>query len=295
MSCILTVTANPLLNWVCDAQIGPAAVNRVDRLEPRAEGKGMNVARCLVRLGHRVVACGFAGGQTGDLYARLAAAAGVEPDLTPTAALLRTGFMATAGPGIHPTTVLSKGFDVTPTEITALLASLRRHLPEARLIICSGSVPAPVAVGLYAAILAEASGSGVPVWVDSYGPEMAAALAGPTPPDLTKPNRQELASATGWDRCPEVHVTDGPALVEIRQGIRRWRVVPPVVSEVNPIGSGDCYLAGLAHARLSGLPLAEQWAWAAAAGAANAAHDRVAEVDPARIAALVPLVRVEPA
>ena len=38
----------------------------------------------------------------------------------------------------------------------------------------------------------------------------------------------------------------------------RFRVTPPRIVELNPIGSGDCYVAALAHARLRGLSLREQ-------------------------------------
>jgi tagatose 6-phosphate kinase len=97
-------------------------------------------------------------------------------------------------------------------------------------------------------------------------------------PDLVKPNREEYGDGSGWQTAGELHLTDGGGSVAIRRPDGVWRVAPPVVAEVNPIGSGDCYLAALAHARLSGWDLATQWRWAAAAGAANAARADVAMI-----------------
>jgi fructose-1-phosphate kinase PfkB-like protein len=67
----------------------------------------------------------------------------------------------------------------------------------------------------------------------------------------------------------------------------RYRVTPPAVPEVNPVGSGDCYLAALAHARLSGFTYTDQLRYAAAAGAANARQLAVATLGPADIEPLM--------
>jgi fructose-1-phosphate kinase PfkB-like protein len=63
----------------------------------------------------------------------------------------------------------------------------------------------------------------------------------------------------------------------------------------NPVGSGDCYLAALAHARLTGMALTDQLRYAAAAGAANAARIDIARIAPADIRALVDDVQILPA
>ena len=47
MACVLTVTANPLLNFVTDTAVSPRAVNRVRGCAVSTEGKGVNVARVL--------------------------------------------------------------------------------------------------------------------------------------------------------------------------------------------------------------------------------------------------------
>lgn len=295
MARVVTVTANPLLNFTCERTVTAGAVNRVPGLTMVAEGKGVNVARVLAAHGHAVVAMGFAGGATGELLAVGARGYGVEPAFTATAARLRIGFQAGAAEDHHPTTLLEDGFAVTAAEATALLDELDRRLAGTDLVIASGSVPDPGLVGFYAELLTRCAAVDVPCWLDAYGPAMDAALAGPHPPALSKPNRQEYEGGSGWNRVAELHLTDGAAGLLVRDAEGERRLRPPAVTQVNPVGCGDCYLAGLAHARLSGWDAERQWRYAAAAGAANAARADVAAIAPDEIAALTDGVAIETA
>ena len=62
---LIVVNTNPLLNLLRRGPIQLGTINRVPNLEAHAEGKGVNVARVLGRLGHRVIVTGFAGGHAG--------------------------------------------------------------------------------------------------------------------------------------------------------------------------------------------------------------------------------------
>ena len=180
-------------------------------------------------------------------------------------------------------------------DIPALVRNVQARLIECQLVIASGSVPDRTCQALYRLVLAACAQHGVPCWVDAYGPAMIEALSGGNPPTLCKPNREEYARDRAWLASPEMHLTDGGAAVHVRHPQGRFRVVPPVITQINPIGSGDCYLAALAHARLTGLPLPEQLRYAAAAGAANAARADVARIGPHDITALADQVSVYPA
>lgn len=290
---VLIVNPNPLLNLVHAGPLRLHDINRVDHLQLVAEGKGVNVARVLARHGHRVALTGFAGGQSGAWLRELTREAGIWDLWIETAAPLRVGFMASDAADSHPTTVLPRGFSVSGAECRALLAGVAAALPGVRLVIGSGSVPHPAADGLYADLAALCQRAGTPCWLDAYGEAMAEALKAAAPLPLAKPNREEYAELRGWDRIEELHLTAGPAPVEVRS--RRhgdWRVVPPSVRQVNPVGSGDCYLAGLAHAWLVNLDFPDRLRYAAAAGAANAIRPDVAMIVPQDIAPLVDSVRV---
>lgn len=291
---VLVVNANPLLNLVHHGAYLPGEVNRVPALAMMAEGKGVNVARVLARHGHRVALTGFAGGHSGAWLRDLVRAEGVADAFIETAAPLRVGFMASDPTAEHPTTVFPGGFPVTPAECGRLLERVDELIGAARLVIASGSVPDPAADALYADLLALCARRAVPCWLDAYGPAMSQALAGPVAPALSKPNREELAQSDLWERVEELHITDGEGALRVthpREG--RWRVLPPVIRQVNPVGSGDCYLAGLAHGWLAGFGWEARLRYAVGAGAANALRQDVAMIAPEEIGPLLDQVRLE--
>jgi fructose-1-phosphate kinase PfkB-like protein len=121
--------------------------------------------------------------------------------------------------------------------------------------------------------------------VDAHGPSLAEALK--ARPGLVKPNRSELAAMLGRDLGDEaavvaamrqlqargaqrVVVTAGQGAVLAFDGRDVWRIQPPRVTAVNPIGSGDAFTAALVSRLVRGDDLAEACRWGAAAGAANA-------------------------
>ncbi|MCS6970448.1 MAG: PfkB family carbohydrate kinase [Planctomycetota bacterium] len=289
MARVLTVTANPLLDHQSPVRWRAGTVTRSPPFVRLAGGKGINVARVLARHGHQCLAFGLGGGWEAEELARLIAADGVTPCLVRTAARLRLGFQLADG------ALIEDGFAVSAEEGERLVAAVRAALPGSALLIISGSLPNPGLSALYPALLAAAEDAGVPCWLDSHGVGAAAALGAACRPALAKPNREEYAAAAAlWERVPELHITDGarPAWARTAEGC--WRVVPPPITELNPIGSGDCWLAGYAHGRLSGWDSATALRYAAAAGAANAARAEVAAIAPAEIAPLLPAVRLEP-
>jgi tagatose 6-phosphate kinase len=143
--------------------------------------------------------------------------------------------------------------------------------------------------------------------LDAQGPPLLEAL--PARPDLVKPNRAELAATTGRDLPDEgalcgamrelaergaarVVVTAGAGATLAFDGRTFWRVLPPAVRAVNPIGSGDAFTAGLVAGLLRGLDLGESCRLGAAAGTANALHVLAGEVQEGLVPALAARVEV---
>lgn len=291
MARVLTVTANPLLDFLGRGPVISGRIQRLDSFTPTVGGKGLNMARVLASHGHEVLAGGFIGGALGDVLAGLVAADGVTPAFTRVPGATRIGFQMIDPQG--NTSVMERGVPVTVEDGQRLLATTRQQLSGCALLIIGGAPPAG-GEDLYAALATVAAEAGVPCWIDAYGPALARALAGDHPPALVKPNREEFATDTHWDRAAELHLSDGPGMVRVRSPWGDFQVVPPDIIEVNPVGSGDCYVAALAHARLVGWPLVDQLRYAAAAGAANALRVDVAMIGPAEITALAPHVTVAP-
>lgn len=294
MATVVIITPNTMLDHVSAAAFTAGKVNRVDRFEHVAGGKGLNVGRVLARHGHTVIACGYAGGDTGEQLRTLVAADGQTAAFTPTQARTRIGF-AVSNPDGVTSAAIESGFSVSAGEVSALVNDVADVITRCDLVIGCGSVPDLSCVSLWRQILVKCAHVQVPCWLDSYGPAMQEALSCGTPPALVKPNRQEYDADRSWVNSREIHLTDGGAGLKIRHPEGRWRVTPPTIVEKNPIGSGDSYLAGLAHARLAGMALLDQYRYATAAGAANAARADIAQIGPRDIAALVDRVVIIPA
>ncbi len=131
----------------------------------------------------------------------------------------------------------------------------------------SGSSPAPATHGLFSDLIALGRSRRIPVFLDTYGPALDAIWG--FWPDLIQLNRREAATllrvptATDADVAALLEdwashgvvcgvVTDGAGPVLAQYRGRRFRAIPPQVTAVNPIGSGDCLLAGQVDAWLSG-------------------------------------------
>ena len=292
MGRIVSVTANPLLDHIAEVPWRHGAVSRTSTISRIVGGKGLNVARVLARHGHDCTAVCLGGGSEADELVRLIAADGVRPELVRTDARLRIGFQL-ADQQAGTVACIEEGFRVTTAERERFIAAVAATLPGSDLCIISGSVPDLGMEDVYRRLADAAAAARVPCWIDSYGKPMFAALAGANPPALAKPNRLEYGGdPQAWLAARELHLTDGGAQVTVRAPEGRWRVVPPEVSEVNAIGSGDCWLAGYAHGRLSGWDIPRSLAWAAAAGAANASRVEIARIGPEDVRPLIDRVQV---
>jgi tagatose 6-phosphate kinase len=173
----------------------------------------------------------------------------------------------------------------------------------------SGSSPSAATHGLYADLVAMAKGRGVPVLLDSYGPALDALRD--AWPDAIQVNRREAAAhlrisdpsdadlgrlLDDWSRrgARVAIVTDGPEAVLARVDGRRFRVRPPEVDVVNPIGSGDCLLAGTADGMLACLGPEALLRRAVASAVANALVWDAGAIDPEAVRRLEGDILVAP-
>jgi fructose-1-phosphate kinase PfkB-like protein len=172
----------------------------------------------------------------------------------------------------------------------------------------SGSLAAGGPVDLYFQAARQAREAGVLCAVDAQGAPLAEALK--AHPGLVKPNRAELAATLGRQLKDEagvmsamrelgrrgaqrVVVTAGNEAVLAFDGRSFWRIIPPPVKVVNPIGCGDAFTAALLWRMLRGEALGEACRWAAAAGSANAITLMPGEVERTDVERLAAAVAVE--
>jgi 1-phosphofructokinase family hexose kinase len=289
---IRVVGANPAMDRISTwPPLSLAGVNRAATVSVVPGGKGVNVARAAVRLGERAVIYGFLGGHVGEALHEMISADGVTDRHTAIAGGTRVCFIVVE-PGIGRSTVLNEpGPEVTTEEVARLLDELRADSQPGDLVVLSGSLPDSVAPTVAGAIVKIGNDAGARTIVDIHGEALREAVS--RRPWMLKCNRRELLQLLGAAESdvpisvPElagemrrvrergieiVVVTLGAegALLADADGVVHARV--PAIDEVNPTGSGDLLLAGLAVGIERGQEARHAIVLGAACGTAGATH-----------------------
>ncbi|MDB5095810.1 MAG: hypothetical protein JWM80_231 [Cyanobacteria bacterium RYN_339] len=304
---IVTVTLNAALDkthLLGDFRLG--AVNLPQQVLALAGGKGINVARVLHALGEPVVATGVVAGHTGAYVESCLDREGIIHAFH----RLADGESRTCLAIVHPeqgiqTEINEAGAFVSATEFERFRTRFAELLPRASWVALSGSMPPGLDGAACLELMNMARAAGKPLSLDTSGPALPLALTGR--PDVFKPNQGEAEALLGW-RVDETNLAAslerllgmGARVVALSLGAagaaiatrdEAWFLAAPRVDAINPIGSGDSFLASLIASLLHGLPLADAGAWAVAAGSANAAVPGAAACTRAQIEALLPAVR----
>ena len=253
-------------------------VNRIQVAEVDVSGKGVNVARVLRQLGVDALCLAQGGDNVGEL-AELARGEGLDLRFIAARGRLRTCTSIVEKPawGAGRVTELVEPTAAVDADcVAALRDTLAGLLPDAPALVIAGSM-APGFPADYQAQLARlAQDAGVPVFIDLHGAALRAAIV--AQPAVVKINLAEFAATfldarfaggehSGLLAAPELssEVTDAVAQVSLRHATRfvltrgahsvllagdgELRVVdvPPLAEAtvINPIGSGDAFLAGL--------------------------------------------------
>jgi tagatose 6-phosphate kinase len=285
-----------------------AAVNRAETTLDGAAGKSLNVAKVLHALGERVVAMGFLGGARGELVRQVLAGRGIELDFVSVGTETRECTTVIDRTGRTQTELVEEGRPVAPKAYDKLLRRIRRRLKGCGATVMSGTITPGGPADFYFECVRLAHAAGAMPVVDAQGSALLKALE--ARPAVVKPNRAELAATTGSRLRTEAGalcamrelcergaeravVTAGKAPTLAFDGRRAWRIFPPRIVAVNPIGSGDAFTAGLVWRLLRGDDLGEACRWASATGAANALTLMPGEVDRKEVYRLARQTRVE--
>ncbi len=285
----------------------PEAVNRADEVRLDVAGKAVNAARALQRLGGAPVLGGFSGGSSGVEIERLLRAEGLDcRGLLAVEAPVRICQTILPSDGRPFTELVEEGPELDVSTWEALVLHCRTCLPELGdgPIILAGTMPDHASLDFYPALIRMAQG---PVILDTSGDALFAALS--ARPDIVKINMDELQSScaladVGTESVVSMarHILDkGVRVVGITHGAHTaflftqddaWSFEIPSVEVVSALGSGDCVNAGMAFALVSGKSWVEAFAYGLACGSANAEVAKPGAIDAARVAALLPRVKV---
>ena len=289
---IRVIGANPAMDRISTwPPLRLGEVNRAGEVTVVPGGKGFNVARAVVRLGHTPSAHGFLGGPVGEALREMITAEGVLDRHTSIAAGTRVCFIAVEPDPGRSTVLNEPGPVVTEAEVSAFVEALRADVGTGDLLLISGSLPDSVSTSLVAEIIAIGREAGARTVVDIHSEALRVAFA--SRPWCLKCNSSELLELLGEDAIEDpslvpglaramqavrdhgiehVVVTLGPegALVADADGVVHARV--PGIEAVNATGSGDLLLAGLAAAIEEGARPRDAVVLGAACGTAGATH-----------------------
>lgn len=284
-------------------------VNRAATVIESASGKSLNVARTLHTLGADVLALGFLGGDTGRLVRADLDAARIPHAFIDVAPRTRTCTTVIDRATHQTTELVEETQPVEPKAYDDLLALVDANLWRAAALVLSGSLPPQAPPDFYARCCRLARGANVPTVLDTRGDPLRAALA--EKPTVVKPNRFELAETVDYPidsddalrhaiadllaKGPRwAVITDGPRDAIAADGSTFYRVTPPTITPLNPIGSGDAFAAGLTLALVDNKDLPHACKLAAACGAANALNSPAGHATRADVERLLHEVHVTP-
>jgi fructose-1-phosphate kinase PfkB-like protein len=256
----------------------PGEVNRMGGVFVDVAGKGVNVCRVLHRLG--IAACCLAqGGSNAGEFASLAGLEGIDLRLMPSSGHLRTctSIVETSMvSGRRVTELVEPSSAVDASCVEAMSKTVQLMLPSATALVIAGSMAPGYPAGYQTLLAGMARKSGVPVVLDLQGTALRDAIA--ARPAVVKINLAEFAATFLADRFgggehsgilaqpdPPSDLTYAVAEVSrryatsfvltrgansillARQGELRVVPVPPLAMRetVNPVGSGDAFLAGM--------------------------------------------------
>nr|WP_225956839.1 1-phosphofructokinase [Amycolatopsis lexingtonensis] len=276
----VTLTANPSVDRTIEVdRLIRGELHRATGARVQPGGKGINVARALVRNGLKARAVVPAGGADGDHLISLLRDYNIDVVRVPTAEPVRSN-ISVVEPDATVTKVNESGPHLSGAELETLCDTLMSHVADAEWVVAAGSLPPGAGEDFYADLIARLATTGAKVVVDTSGPAFRTSVkAGPA---LVKPNLDELEEAVGRQLDTVRDVVDaaqelralGAGTVLASLGSKGAVLVEEAgvwcanasAEPRSSVGAGDAMLAGFLAAGGSGpQALATAVAWGAAA------------------------------
>ena len=261
---IVTVTMNPAIDKTVEIDtLCPGGLNRIQRVEYDAGGKGINVSKTIKELGGESIAVGFLGGNSGRTIENVLNQKGIRNDFVWVDQETRTNTKVFEKSG-ELTELNEPGPVISPEQSQELLDKISAYASEGTLVILAGSIPSGVDSDIYAQIIQMVHEKGGKVLLDADGKLFREALEAVT--DIIKPNRVELEEYMGIDyRASEKELLDaaekflesGIETIAVSMGksgamfVRDgYQVKCPALSvkSHSTVGAGDAMVAALAYA-----------------------------------------------
>ena len=262
---IVTVTMNPAIDKTIEIdKFIYNGLNRIQKVEYDAGGKGINVSKTICELGGKSIATGFLGGNNGKLIDNVLKKCGITSDFVWVSGETRTNTKVVEADGTL-TELNEPGALVRDEDIQKLKDKLLTYANEETIFIFAGSIPNTVSKDIYRELISVVKEKGAYVLLDADGEAFGKALE--SKPNMIKPNRAELEAYLGVSA-----ESNTSRLLDAAKGIRQTGIENIVVSmgqdgalflmendefmcdglsvEVSStVGAGDAMVAAFAYAR----------------------------------------------
>ncbi len=261
---IYTVTPNPCIDLYMNIEnIRLGEVNRSVKESLQPGGKGINVSRALLAMGHDSKALGILGESGAQMFYSLLSGLGIEHEFVPDpVGSVRINVKLSSSGRVSEFN--SSGRHIDDDILDTLCEKLNR-VNVGDIVIISGSSPKYDKGSVYGVLVRRAKEHGAYVIADTSGDELLTACK--CGADLVKPNVHELNELFGFG-CDIEGIKKGAGSL-LRLGAASVLVscggngaflfssagayraaVPDSVPDPNTVGSGDCSVAGVADAIL---------------------------------------------
>ena len=305
---ILTVTANPTIDrvyFVENFEFGK--VHRVNSVARSAGGKGINVARVAKIIGSETAAMGFVGGYTGEFIKSEVEKQGIKSLFTNIKGETRTcvNISDTSGKSGE---ILESGPEISEEEKSEFIKQYINNIESYNAICLSGSLPKGLQSDFYAKLVDIAKDKGKKVIVDTSGKALEEILD--AKPYMVKPNDDEIAALMNKEIKSDEHIKEAlmflfekgvevPFISLGKNGAaamideKCYKFIPPSLTAVNTVGSGDSAVAGVAAGIDMGYTMENAIKLGMAAGAANTQFEQTGFVTKEMVDEFFSLVTVK--
>ena len=275
-------------------------VNRAEKLELYAGGKGVNFCRAAKCLGTaRTRLYQFSGGANGALHEAALEAEGIDCRAVRVARETRCCTTLLDRTGDAMTELIEPSHAPSDAEISEMLRVFDAALTEAAGAAVAGSLPDGTDKALYTEVAKLAAKHRKTLLVDAvYAPMLDAAgdfilkINMDELKKLTGEDEARLALRSGMERWPRgvLAITDGAGQAYLAAQGTMWRYTIPRIEVVSALGAGDTCSAVSMSGIVNGKAAVEAFADGLAAASANCLSPRAGEFAVADMKRLAPTV-----
>lgn len=291
---ILTVTINPLLERrLTIEQIHLGREHRSKSEVFTAGGKGINVSRQLNELGINNLAYTFIGGNNGKVLKHIIASEQINLTFVQTKGETRVASLVFEEETKRLTTFFGMNPEISDSEVEEFKAKLNKMIENCEIVIFSGSSPSPKTDEIFSYGIKKANEFDKISICDTYGAHLRQCIeAGPTiihnnisetakSLDLPLNDEKQILDYLNFlytRNIKQAYLTDGSKPIYASNFGFIYKAEFPVLEELDPTGSGDCFTAGIAYGLHKALTFGETFSTAISLGALNAASWDVCRV-----------------